>query len=338
MQLWFEQIVLPYINKLIQSPKKYLIGFLLTSVVFGYLLVMAYKGIQQLLKTEIHFDLVFLAISLACQFMGVLLAAGVWDNILRRLDVASGYLFDLQTFCLSTIARKLPGFIWSAVSRVAMYKYESWPAYLVILAVVVESIMLAFGGLVALVIGIFAGAINLPVIINHVLVILVITILILGVGWLGPLAIRFAVKRINKSAKDGEDAQLMKVGFWDILRWLIGETMVIVLGAGVAFFLIKATDANTRVPFAAIVGAWGLAVALGPLTDWLFADLGLKFGIMYLALSPFLGGPMAAVLTLAWRLWVSLLEILFGLVAGITISKKKGWFQQLLRKGKKIHD
>lgn len=312
---------------------KIILGFAFTGVVFIYLVIMAYQGVQQLIKSEIHFTPGFLVLSLACQLVGVFLAAALWSNILYKLGVASGYAFDLQVFGISAVARKLPGTVWYAASRLALYKYAQWPSATVVLALVVESFMIALGGLVAFGIGFTSGTTHLTLHDNDRYLLLLIPVFILGIGGLGPVTIKFAVKRLKKDLPTGQD--MPRVNVLDTLRWLLGETAVIVLGAGVVFFLIKSIDENIFVPFVPILCAWGLAVALGPIAMWLPADIGLKDGVMYLVLSSLVGGPLAAVITLVWRLWVSLLEILLGLACGTCLSRTLRGFPMFLREDKK---
>ena len=302
------------------SPKS-TISLVFALIVFGYLGFKAYRGAQQLAETGVHFAGSYLLLSLGCQSVGVLLAAAVWSDILRLLEVKSGYLFDLQAFCTSAVARKLPGTVWYAVSRVALYERIRWPRRPVVLALIIEAVVIALAGLVALGFSLGSGAMSLPWMGDtRYLLFLVLTLIVVGT-WVQPMAIRFMAKRMMKNAAAGELAQLPPVGFWDSLRWLVGETGVIVLGACVAFFVMKSIDVDMPVSFVPVLGAWGLAVALGPIAMWLPGDIGLKDGAMYLVLSPLISGPVAAVVTLAWRLWVTLLEILFGLTCGITLSR-----------------
>jgi hypothetical protein len=302
------------------SPKS-TISLMFALIVFGYLGFKAYRGAQQLAETGVHFAGSYLLLSLGCQSIGVLLAAAVWSDILRLLGVKSGYLFDLQAFCTSAVARKLPGTVWYAVSRLALYERIRWPRRPVVLALIIEAVVIALAGLVALGLCLGSGAMSLPGLGDtRYLLFLVLTFIAVGT-WVQPIAIRFMAKRMMKNVAAGEIAQLAPVRFRDALRWLLGETSVIVLGACVAFFVIKSIDVNMPVPFVPVLGAWGLAVAVGPMAMWLPGDIGLKDGAMYLVLSPLISGPLAAVVTLAWRLWVTLLEILFGRSCGITLSR-----------------
>lgn len=304
------------------SPKV-ILSLVFAVIMFGYLGVKAYRGAQQLAQTGIHFTAGYLLLSLACQSVGVLLAAAMWGDILRRMGVKAGYLFDLQAFCASAVARKLPGIVWYAVSRLALYKLIQSPRRAVVSALVIEAIEIALAGLIAFGISLNTGLISLPGFGNVRYLVLLVPLFIVVASWLQPIVIQFVVRRMkmNKSAGESPVAQLTSVRLGDALRWLSGETCVIILGAGVAFFLLKSIDATAPVPFASVLGAWGLAVAVGPIAMWLPGDIGLKDGFMYLVLSPLISGPLAAVVTLAWRFWVTLLEIFFGVASGIKLSR-----------------
>lgn len=316
------------------SRPKVILWLAFSTAVFIYLGLNAYHGVRQLVATGVEFATFFLLLSFACQFVGVLLATAVWGDILQRLGVKSGYWFDLRTFCVSALARKLPGTVWYAVSRLTLYKQTTQPVSRVLLALVIETIVIALGGLVAIGIGISAGF--SPGINQVAYLFFVLPTAIVSVSWIGPTAIRFALARIGTDPlMQNRNRQHVPVDSWDVLRWLLGEASVIALGAGVAFFIIKSISQSAPVSYASVLGAWGVAVALGPIAMWLPSDIGIKDGFMYLVLDPLVGGPLAAVMTLAWRFWVSLLEIVFGVVCGVSLGNTIG---QLRNEERARHD
>jgi uncharacterized membrane protein YbhN (UPF0104 family) len=83
---------------------------------------------------------------------------------------------------------------------------------------------------------------------------------------------------------------------------------------------LKSIISEVPVPFSTISGALSIAIALGPIAMWLPGDIGLKDGFLYIGLSSIIGGSLAAVVTLLWRLWGTLLELIFGGLAGIALS------------------
>jgi glycosyltransferase 2 family protein len=298
-----------------------LIGLLFAVVVFSFLGIRAVQGVRQLAETGVRFTPEYLVLSFACQFIGVLLAAAVWSNILRRLGVASNYFFDLQTFCVSAIARKIPGMVWYAVGRLAIYQTISAPRALVIIALVIESVVIALGGLVTLGISIQTGLVASPGI-DQRLLLIGIPLIILAASVITPVLIRKGVEKARERNQETKIPDFLPVTFLDTLRWIVAEAGVVVLAAGVPFFLMKSIDSTVGVPFISMLGAISLSVAIGPFAVWLPGDIGLKDGFIYLALSPWTDSPFAALVTLVARLWLSLLEISLGLGFGVALARR----------------
>lgn len=303
-------------------PWKRLFGLGIALAIFSFLLYRAVQGIQELAATGLHFTPGNLLISLACQAVGVLLAGLMWSDILKRLGAKAGYWMDLKILVVTALARKIPGPVWYAVGRLAIYDQLQQPRVAVIVGLVVESITLAAGGLLTLGISIAMGDF-LPAGIDRRLLLYGITPLVLAAATLGaPLAVRLVMRRFSRPEQGGTAAPAQPVRTWDMMRWQLGQSIVVMLAAGVAYFLLKSMDTSSQAPFSAVLGALSLAVVLGPFAVWLPADIGLKDGFMYLALSPWGSPGFAAVVTLAWRLWVSLMELTAGAAAFYSLQKQ----------------
>lgn len=298
-----------------------LIGLLIAVVIFTFLGIRAVQGIRQLVETGVQFTPQYLVLSFACQFIGVLLAAGVWSHILHRLGVKSNYLFDLQAFCVSALARKIPGVVWYAVARVAIYQLITAPKALVIIALIIESVTVALGGLVTLGISMQSGLVSTPWLDQRILL-LAAPLIILATSFLSPILIRRGVERTRQREPEAMIPDNIPVSFLDNLRWILAEAVVVLLAAGVPYFLMKSIDATVAVPFTSMLGAISLSVAIGPLALWLPGDIGLKDGFIYLALRPWTTSSFAALVTLVARLWLSLLEISLGLAFGLTLIRR----------------
>lgn len=311
---------------------KRLLSLAIALAVFSFLGVRAYQGLRQIIQTGLQFTPGYLLASLACQVMGVILAGGIWSDILRRLGAQAGFWTDLQILCVTALARKLPGPVWYAIGRLALYHDLGKPRGRVIIALVVESVVLALGGLVTLGFSLSEGLLPLAGLSRNVLRFGIIPLLLVFAAWLGPRAIRFAARRTRAAQINGISQEQAPVSTWDCMRWLTGQALVVALAGGVAFFLLKSIDATRAIPYHAVLGALSLAVVLGPLAVWLPGDIGLRDGFMYLALSPLSDGAFAGLITLAWRIWVSILELIAGGVAALALQKRltllrPGWWK-----------
>lgn len=287
----------------------------ITIAIFGYLGIRAWQGIRLLTSTSFSVSPAYIGLAILCQVIGVLFAVGMWGTILQKFGVRSSYQFNLRAFGVSAVARKLPGTIWYAVSRLLLYQQAGHSRRQVVLALAAEVITLSMAGLLALALGLFSGLRGsqaIPLWLQHPIPIGAGLVILLG---LLALALPHLLKRFMQRSQT-EQAVLPRnpVGFVAILLWLFGELVVVCLATGVLYFSMKAIVPNATIPFTTLAGAFGASVALGPLLVWMPADMGLRDGVMYLVLAPVLTGAVAAVIVLAWRLMVTTLDLSFGLV------------------------
>jgi hypothetical protein len=314
---------------------KRLITLGITLLVFSYLIFRAYGGVKEIFQSGIKFGFGFLLLSFTCQMIGVSFAGLVWGNIVHSLAVKSSQIFDYEVWCLSAVARKIPGFIWSAVSRMYLYNIRyKVSKTLIMITVLVEIIMMSLGALVALGISIIAGFAQVSWMNTNVLLFTVLPIIVIATALLGPRIIQYAVSRTTKKQSDQEIVELPDIRAWDTLRWILGETIVALFAAGVFYFLMKSIINDAAVPFSTVLGALSIAMALGPIGMWLPGDIGLKDGFLYIALSTIIGGSLAAVVTLSWRIWGTLLELFLGGLSAIALSRDLKQLNPAYNKGK----
>jgi hypothetical protein len=290
--------------------------------VFSYLAVKGYSGIKLIYESGTKFHWEYLVISFICQLTGVMIAAFIWSHILKRLEVQSNYLFDLSAFCISALAKKVPGMVVYAVSRLVMYTAIKASKIRVTFAMITEMAMISLAGL--LVFAITAGSSLLPASwkINNFLVIFIIIVLVILACLAAPGMIQWLVRMTQGKSGLNENPSNLKITYLDSFFWLIGEVVVVVLAGAVGYFLVKSVELPDSVPYSAIIKAFSLSVALGPLSVWLPGDIGLRDGIMFLAMRPYTSASIGALITLIYRFWSSFLEITFGLVAGIIFQRR----------------
>jgi hypothetical protein len=67
--------------------------------------------------------------------------------------------------------------------------------------------------------------------------------------------------------------------------------------------------------FPLITRAWAISVILSSLVFWLPGHLGIRDGILVMALGSFLPISAALVIALLWRVWMAIDELLWALIA-----------------------
>jgi|YelNatPaOPRAMG01_1025707.scaffolds.fasta_scaffold42990_2 hypothetical protein len=305
---------------------KYIIGFVFTVAIFSYLGYKASVGIKQIVQSGVHFSPLFLLLSFLCQLLSVLLAAYLWGDIIHAFGSTSSYVFNLEAFCTSTLARKLPGTIWYAIGRIIIYKRAGQPRLAILFGILAESAILSLAGLTTGMFGLLTGPVPLKWMNSNFLRYFIILIVIISIIMI-PYIIRWVTSKFQKLNANEQIVNSIVLNHFLAFRWLFFGITILLLGAGVVFFLIKSIDYRLAVPFNLILGSWGMAVAFGPIGMWLPADIGVKDGLLFLVLSPIITAPIAALVSISWRIWVSVLEIIFGFIAGIPLAKKLDLFR-----------
>lgn len=310
------------------SWKLALAGLLATGI-FGFLLVRSAQGIQEFRAMELSLDATFLVLSFVCYISGVILAAKMWSLLLKHLTGSSDFAFDVQAFGVSLLARKVPGFIWEALSRLALYERRGVRRSALLTAVAAEVIFRSVAGALAFVLALLItsgqgtgwGEAYLPIPAFAYLPIL--TAVVLGLVIFLPRLHKNLLRWFRRAqAEDSSPLKEPTLSAWLILKWLSGYLGVLLFSGLTLYFFIRAFGHAASVPYWTIFGAFGLAVALGPISMWLPGDIGIRDGVLYLALITALSGTTAAVLVLAIRLWVTLSELVFGAVCAGVLGKK----------------
>jgi GT2 family glycosyltransferase len=298
-----------------------LLGWSFFLFVIGFLSKRAIDGFQLLRDSSITFEPKYLALSFTCHMLSYVVAGGIWSNILRKLNVRSDYKFDLAAFSLSALGRKIPGLIVYAVSRLLIYGARQVPKAPVILGMVVETTLLSLAALISMIY--VTSRVKLPVgwfgRIDVLIIILITIIIFLGLA--GPRIIRFFTKfsKVKDAITNSESNY--SVFSLDTVKWLLAELIVIILASGMIFFFMKSIFPDNNIPHYTILISFAIPVFIAPIATWLPGDLGIRDGLMYLLIIPFVDPSIAALLTLTTRVWISALEIIYGIVAGIYINR-----------------
>ncbi|MBX3001310.1 MAG: flippase-like domain-containing protein, partial [Caldilineaceae bacterium] len=315
------------------------IALLISFTIFGYLLYHAFQGIIEFQSIDLSVNPRLLTISVLFYLVGVLLAAKIWNSILRHLHGASSYWFDIQVFGISLLARKIPGFFWEALSRFALYERKQVKRSVLLVAIITELVLRSLAGGIAFAAAIFLDRNDiiwlqpyfrfsepvLRLLFPVVLLVLIVLFLILLTYFYGWFVQYLQIRQGETKVKSGKPLQIIQ--FQHSLSWTGGYVALLLLSGSFLYFFVNAFEGIPPISFWTVFGGFGLAVALGPLSMWLPGDIGLRDGILYLALRPFLTDATAAVLVLVIRFWSTFVEIVFGGICALLFSRTATqWF------------
>jgi hypothetical protein len=264
---------------------------------------------QRLLAYSFNINLWLIVLSFIVECSGLLLAVPVWNKILGRFGNKTDLRDDLRIYSYSMLGVILPGGIWSAVSRVALYGRKGVPKFNVISASLVEFVLMGLAGLIVY------GAITTlqprekiwqnPII--------AVTCIGLALILLQPPIFNRIVRFLQNRAKAKTSS--VPMSYKDLGVWLLMESIVVILGGTAVFILLRSITIVSPNLIMQIISAWAIAVVTGNLFFWLPGTPVVRDGAMALILAQSLTPSFAIAFVLLVRIWtmVSIL-VLIGLV------------------------
>ncbi|NJK78854.1 MAG: flippase-like domain-containing protein [Chloroflexaceae bacterium] len=285
-------------------PLRWLMGVLLFTLINGYIIYVLYRDREQFAAIDwSHFSPGWLVVSSLVQFAGLLTALLGWRYVLYQFGYRISFRRHFKIYTLSNLAKKLPGAVWHIVGRTYMYRQDGGNEIQVSVTTVSEIVVFGLAGvIVAFLMMLMPSSppIEMPV--------WVMGGVLLLVAMLVPSPLfRRALNWLNR----GSDAPF-QLRWQHLAVWLAINIVTIALG-GVTLFCFA--YAMGRVDYGALVGltqGWALLVAVGTLFAWIPGGGNLLFGVMMVFLSTMMPAPEALVLLVAWRLWTTLNEVVWG--------------------------
>jgi hypothetical protein len=294
------------------------VGGVLALLVLGLLLrqIAADWGELDSLRDQLRWRPWPLAWAWLIQTAGWLLVVRLWSSILDQAGHRASYRVHLRIYALTALAHVLPGSVWAPAGRVALYRREGARMLSVGAAVLVEWILLGVAGLVLYGLSAPWSAAAPPAGAWWLVVVAALALSALHPRALGG-AMRLAARVAGRgqAVPDGATAAVFPPR--KVAVWLLGE-LTVLAASGFGFFYLMQAIAP-RAGLADAMSAWAFTVALANLLAWLPLTSLVKDGGMVLLLAPFYGSSlMAAGVVLAWRIWMTLVQLSWaGIGAGL---------------------
>jgi hypothetical protein len=295
------------------------LSFVLLFFVLCYLGYRAYFGLKTLINSGVSFKPTYLILSFVCHLSGYFLAAGLWGDIIKKFGAQSDYGFDFLAFSVSAIGRKIPGIVVYAIGRLMIYSAIKVSKKIIAISMVVEIVIYSISGVICLVL---SSGTTLPIkILNNQQFLIICAIFsIILFTWLAPKIINIAMRATKNQIEQINNNN--PFGFYHISLWILLGIIVTILSSATVFFVFKSIQLPSSIPFSPVLSSFGLSFLLGPLAVWVPSDIGLRDGIMYFFIKNWTDPSMAALLTLASRIWISISEITIGLISAYFLNKR----------------
>jgi len=292
------------------SPKN-VISFLVISLILFYLLSFLYKNWLKVSSFQFQLRYSYLFISILLLFGFFSLRVYCWKMILKKMDIFLSFRKSLKVSFLSMMGRYLPGKVWLILGKIYLSEKEGVPRVKAFTSVVIEIVLEVVASIFFFFFFLFSVT-KQPLLSPKVIYLLVL-IMIVGLVFLYP-GVFYRVINIFLYSLKGEEIK-MCICYRDVIQLFIFYSFIILV-QGIAFYFF--VNAICFVPFDRILGLTGSlagAGALGTISFFTPSGLGVREGVLALLLSSYIISPIAVLISLLARLWVTLGEVICALFA-----------------------
>lgn len=280
-------------------------------LIIFFLVRFLYRHWQEVAAFRFAFNYYYLALSFGVLFVFFFLRVYCWRIILKRMNVSLSLRKSIKVSFLSMMGRYLPGKVWMVVGKVYLSGREGVPRAEAFASAVIE-IVLEIAASIFFFFFFLLSVLERPLL-STAMIYLLGMILVAGMVLLHPRlfyrVINFLLKRLK-----GETIE-KGIAYRDILLLFVLYTGIVLI-QGTAFYLF--VSALCPVPLASLLeltASLSVAGALGTLSFFAPSGLGVREGVLALLLSNSVVAPIAVLISLLARIWVTAGEIVCALAA-----------------------
>lgn len=211
-------------------------------VVFAILALVVYRDRDQLRAYAWQPQPIYIALASIAHSISLGITFLAWDRMMRRLSPQGGgsYRTNFAIYYTTSLAKRIPGTVWYAAGRVALYERLGVSPSLTMAALVYESALVFLSGLVAIILlvplALRAGigdALTLP---GPTALVALTLILALMVGLMWPGMLERLINLARRIMK--REAIAVQAGHRDVLFWMALYLAANLVGAAIGFYCI----------------------------------------------------------------------------------------------------
>uniref|UniRef100_A0A7V0Z630 Flippase-like domain-containing protein n=1 Tax=candidate division WOR-3 bacterium TaxID=2052148 RepID=A0A7V0Z630_UNCW3 len=286
---------------------KKIIFWIIIVIIFFFLGKNLIQTWQEIPFEKLKFNFLFVIISFIPIFLNFLYGAYLWQKILSNLGEKISFKYSLSITGVSILGKYLPGKIWYAAGRVYFIKKLGVKEEKGFLSMALETGLLLLSSLIIFILSPFIY--NFTTLRSYIFLAIILTIIF--VIALHP----FFADKIIKTI-----CGILRRPFVE-LRYSYASMLFLTLLYGIAwiiygigfFFLINSFYPISYNKFIDLTSVFAISWNLGFIALFAPAGLGIREGILTLLLSLYFPKPVAIIISLLSRLWITIAEILFAL-------------------------
>lgn len=281
-------------------------AFVMAALALGVLGALLWRDRHVLITYEWQVRWSPLAAALGLYGVGLLLAAAIWADIMAALGSRLGAVTHIRYYCMTTLAKRLPGTVWYVAGRGYLYGRQGDSLGLVTVASGLElAVSVLAGGLVSL------GFLTRSVLeMGRGQWAVLIVLVAVGLALVQPRVVRWVMARVQRELPVDLPAARL-------LRWVVGYVLIWVIGGLILYAAIAALLPITWDRLAYVIGVWSLVGVLSVTVLLLPSNLGFTEVGLSLLLARILPSSFAVFVAVFVRLLILAFEIVgVGVVLG----------------------
>jgi|YNPNPStandDraft_1061719.scaffolds.fasta_scaffold23212_3 uncharacterized membrane protein YbhN (UPF0104 family) len=232
------------------------------------------------------------------------LAVWGWSIIMGQLTNPLGFREHFRIYCMTLVAKRIPGVPWHLVGRVALYKQIGVSGSITSIAAGLEMILIVVAGILSSTLIGF----GLPETMQHYWVWLG-PVLVIGLILMHPAIIRQVLHRF------GHKQLAVHLHYRDMLLLLGVYLLVWGVGGCMLYAMILALYPLAWTYLPRVIGVWGLSGVVASLVLFSPAGLGIKELTLSVLLALFMPAGLAVVVALLMRVYLTAAELVWAMVA-----------------------
>ncbi|MEO0162145.1 MAG: lysylphosphatidylglycerol synthase domain-containing protein [candidate division WOR-3 bacterium] len=296
-------------GKQFSSILKKIVFWIIILIIFFFLGKNLVQTWQEIPFDKLKINFGFIVISFIPIFLNFLYGAYLWQKILANLGEKISFKHSLSITGISILGKYLPGKVWYAAGRVYFIRKLGVKEEKGFLSMALETGLLLLSSLIIFIISPLIY--NFAILRSYIFLAIILTVFFIIV--LHPF---FAEKVINFLCRIVKRPFVtLKYNYFSmLLLTLLYGIAWIIYGIGF-FFLINSFYPVFCSKLIDLTGVFAISWNLGFLALFAPAGLGVREGILTLLLSLYFPKPIAIIISLLSRLWITVAEIIFAIIS-----------------------
>ena len=288
-----------------------ILSSLVVALILFFLIRVLYKNWLQVSSFDFAFTWSSLAVSFLMLFGFFFLRVYIWRVMLGNMGVSIKFLRCIKISFLGSMGKYLPGKVWMVLGKVYLSGQEGIAKPTALASVVLEVVLELTASIVFFLL--FLSTSTKQQVLSENLIYILSLVMVAGLLFLHPRLFYTITNWVLRRMK--QETINASIGYRGMLH-LFALYCVLVLVQGVAFYFF--VNAICYVSPRAIFGlsaSVAIAGAVGTLSVFTPSGLGVREGVLALLLANYVVTPVAVLLSLLARLWITLGELICALFA-----------------------